>query len=368
MATIVDPAATTGTASKYILSTYYDKVMLERLTPMLRWYDVCEKKRLPQNEGKVVKFSSFRALTVGTRLTEGTRSTAKVLSAYNITATLGQWGDFVAVTDLMEVTGITSTIEAAVAVMGENAALTIDTQIKRAALNQMFPSATSNMSAQLRSRYTGSVSTLTALNGKVLGFSIRLSRQCSGLLAATARLSTVILHAASAYNAACKITLKDVREAVGVLRTRNVLPFSDGLYKCIAHPVGLSDFMGDTATAGWADWNKYTTPENMRKGIVGGAEGCQMISSTNAVDLALNRGAVVSATVFTIVGQGALGAVDYMNSFDGKGKNYIIVKKANQYDISDPLNQIAGTVGWKATFAAVVLNTSSGIHLMGLRN
>src|SRR4030043_251941 len=104
MATIIDPAATTGTASKYILSTFYDKVMLERLTPTLRWYDVCEKKRLPQNSGKVVKFSTFRSVSLGTKLTEGTKPTAKVLSAYNITATLGQWGDYVAVTDLMEVT------------------------------------------------------------------------------------------------------------------------------------------------------------------------------------------------------------------------------------------------------------------------
>lgn len=368
MATNIDPGIISTGQAKYIISTYYDKVMLERATPELRWYDLCEKKRLPQNSGKVVKFSTFRSVSTGTKLTEMTKPTPKVLSAYNITATLNQWGDYVGVSDIMEVTGITSTVEQAVAVMGEAAALTLDTQIKRAALNGWFPSATSNLSAQLRSRYTGSVSTLSALNGKVLGFTIRLSRQCSALLAATGRLSTVILHAASAYNAACKITLRDVREAVGVLRGRNIKPFSEGLYKVIAHPQGLTDFMGDTSTNGWADWNKYTSPENMRKGIVGGAEGCQFISSTNAVDYALNRGAIVSATVFTILGKGALGAVDFQNTFDGKGKNYIIIKKANEYDISDPLNQVAGTVGYKMTFAAVVLNTSAGIHLLGLRN
>lgn len=368
MATIHDPAATTGTASRYILSTYYDKVMLARLLPELRWYQAAEKKRLPKNSGKVVKFSSFRSLAVGTRLTEGTKPTPKVLSAFNVTATLAQWGDYVAVTDLMEVTGITSTVEEAVAVMGEHAALTIDTQIKNSAWGGGLPSSTSRLSASLRSRYTGSVSVLSAMIGLVGGFTIRLTRQCSALLAATGRMSASHLHAASAYNAATKATLKDVRESVAVLRGRNVKPKSDGYYIGIGHPNGLSDLMCDTATGGWIDWQKYTTAEPMYKGEVGRAEGVKWISTTNAIDKPLNTGAKVSATMLTIMGEGALGCIDFENTFDGEGKNYIIIKKASNIDMSDPLNQIAGTVGWKATFASVVLNTSCGIHLLALRN
>lgn len=264
MATIVDPAATTGTASKYILSTYYDKVFLERLQPATKWDQLCEKKRLPQHAGKVVKFSAFKQVAIGTRLTEGTKPTPKVLSAYNVTATLFQFGDHVAVTDLMEMTGISSTIEQAVGVMGDQCAYTIDTQISRAAWGGIgiLPSATSNISASLRGRYIGSVSTLSALNSKVAGFSIRLSKQCSGLLAATGRLSTVILHAASAYNASTKLTLRDIRDAVAVLRNRNVQPFtSDQYYLGIAHPGALVELMSDTSTGGWIDWQKYSNPE-----------------------------------------------------------------------------------------------------------
>src|SRR5210317_1397514 len=116
MATIHDPSALTTTATQYLLSTYYDKVMLERLTPDLRWYQACTKKRLPKNSGKVVKFSSFRKLAVGSRLTESTKPTPKVLSTFNVTATLGQWGAYGAVSDLMEVSGITSTIQEAIEV------------------------------------------------------------------------------------------------------------------------------------------------------------------------------------------------------------------------------------------------------------
>lgn len=105
------------------------------------------------------------------------------------------------------------------------------------------------------------------------------------------------------------------------------------------------------------------------KGEVGRCEQVRIISTSQAIDRALNRGCTVSATVLTIVGKGALGLVDYQNNYDGTGKNYIIMKKGGAdsgYD--DPLDQIAGTVGWKCTMAACVLNTSCGIHLFGVRN
>jgi len=105
MATIQDPAALTSTATQYILSKFYDKVLLKRLLPELRWYQASEKRRLPRHGGKEIKFSAFKKLTVGTRLSEGVKPTPKVLSTYNVTAQLGQWGDFSAVSDLMEVTG-----------------------------------------------------------------------------------------------------------------------------------------------------------------------------------------------------------------------------------------------------------------------
>jgi N4-gp56 family major capsid protein len=130
----------------------------------------------------------------------------------------------------------------------------------------------------------------------------------------------------------------------------------------------MVDLMSDTSTGGWIEWQKYTTAEPMYKGEVGRAEGCKFVASTNAIDKPLNTGVACSASVITIMGQQALAAVDFQNTYDGKGQNYIIVKKTGSEDIGNPLNLIAGTVGFKATFAAVVLNTSCGIHLMGLRN
>ena len=367
MATIHDPTALTSTATQYILSTYFSKVFLERLVPELRWYQVAEKKRLPKNAGKIVKFSSFKKLAVGTRLSEAIKPTPKTLSTYNVSCLLGQWGDYAAVSDLMEVTGITSTVTEAVSVMGEHAALTIDTQIRNAAWGGGLPSATSRLSASLRLRNTGSVSALSGFNNLIGGFTIKMSYQCSA--AAMAHLSTAHLYNASAFDSATVVTLRDIRLlAVQTLRERDVKPKNDGYYVGIAHPAGLANLMSDTSTGGWIDWQKYSTAEPMYKGEVGRAEGVRFVSTTNAIDKPLNTGAVISASVMTIMGQGALGVVDFQNTYDGKGQNYIIIKKANAYNTDDPLNQIAGTVGWKCTIASVVLNTSCGIHLLTLRN
>jgi N4-gp56 family major capsid protein len=366
LATIVNPAVTTGNAHQYALGKYYDKVLIARLLPDLRWDQVTEKKRLPQHMGTTVKFTGYKKLTTGTRLTEGTNPTPKALSTYNVTATLHQWGDYSGITDIAEVTAITSVITEAVAIFGEQSALTIDTEIRNVAFGGGFPSAISRISAGHRGNAItkGSVSALSAMNDKVYGFTVKLTGALSS--GPTKNLSGMAALTASAWDS-YDATLADIRNAVATLRSRNVKPWEDGYYKGLATPQALKGVMKDTSTGGWQDWTKYTSRDGMMRGEIGNAEGVRWIATTNAMERGANTGSNVSATFLTIVGRGALGSVDFQNNYDGTGKNHVIVKKANQYDISNPLNLIAGTVGWKVTFATCVLNTSCGIHLMALR-
>lgn len=366
MATIHDPTALTSTATQYALSTYYDKMWLERLVPELYWYQACEKKKLPKNQGKVVKFTSFKTLALGSALTESTKPTPTVLSTFNVTATLRQYGGFAAVSDLLEMTAISSIIQEAVGVLAEQSALTMDNYLRNVAFGGGFPSATSRISAAGRLRYTKSTSRLSAINGQVYGMTVQLIKSLSS--GVTKNFSGMATLNASAWKSYIP-TLRDIRAAVGVLRGRNVKPMGDGYYLAIGHPLALANLMGDTGTTGWADWNKYTTPEKMYKGEIGMAEGCRFVSSTNAMHRGANTGSNISASFITIVGKGALGCTDFESVQDvsrGRNENSIIVKKANQYDKSDPLNQTAGTVGWKFTIAGAVLNTSCGVHLMSL--
>jgi N4-gp56 family major capsid protein len=368
LATDKNPMATTGTATQYVLATYYNKLFIERLIPTTRWYQACAKRPLPKNSGKSLKFSGYKALAAGSaRVTEGTTPSPSVLSSYNINATLYQWGRWVAVSDFLELTAISSVVKEAAGVITDDAANYIDQAIRMSVW--YLPSATSNISASMRARYTGSVSVLSALEAKVAGFTIKLTKQCSGLLAATGRLSTVILHATSAYLAASKVTMKDLRACLSLLRARNVKPHDGTYYLGIAHPYDLAEFMDDTSTGGWIDWQKYVSSEPFYKGEVGRAEGIKFVSTTNACGRALNRGTSVSAAVYTIMGKDALACID-VNSQGGDGgaASHVIIKRGGgSQDTADPMDLLAGTIAWKATFASVVLNTSCGVHLVGVR-
>lgn len=368
MATIHEPMALASTgATRYILSTYYDKLYLERLVPELRWYELCDKKNLPKGQGRVIKFSSYRSLALGSRLTEGTKPTPSVLSTFNVTATLAQWGGYAAVSDLLEDTAISSVVTEAIQVLSEQSAKTMDTYIRNVAFGGGFPSATSRISAAARSRYTGSVSRLSAINGKVYGFTVKLIKSLSS--GVTKNFSGMATLNASAWKQA--VLLRDIREAVGTLRSNNAKPMSDGYYMGIAHPIAIQQLKQDSETTGFTEWMKYTDTKPMLKGEIGIAEGVRWISTTNAMDRGINTGSNISATFLTIVGKGALGCINYDGVGDtknGKNPTSLIIKRANQYEMSDPVDQIAATIGWKFTIAAAVLNTSCGVHIMSIRN
>jgi N4-gp56 family major capsid protein len=299
-----------------------------------------------------------------------TKPTARVLSTYNVTSTLTQYGDHVGVSDLVEMTAISSVITEAIQVMSEQSALTMDAYIRKIAFGNTMnidPIA-SSLSAEVAGRYTGSISALSALQDKVLGFTTKLV----GSLSAYAGTSGDALSGSGNWTASAwehKLTLHDIRRAVTVLRSRNVKPLDGTYYLGIIAPGALEHIMDDTSTGGWIDWQKYTNPETMYKGEVGRAEGVRFVSTTEAFDYPTGN-ADLSVTILTIVGKGALGVVDFQSVQDvqhSKNESSIIIKRANKYNTSDPLNQVAATVGWKWTIAAAVLNTSCGLHVVATR-
>jgi N4-gp56 family major capsid protein len=330
------------------------------------WYQACEKRQFPKQSGKTIVFHAYKKLGIGTNLTEATKPTTKVLSAYNVSAALTQYGDHTAVSDMMELTAISSVIEQAVDVLAEQSADTMDKYIRKIAFGDsmnILPTGKS-LSVGVRARYTGSASAISALNNKIIGFTVKLA----GALSANANaISSTTAGATSAWEQ--RISLRDVRKAVTVLSQRNVKPLDGTYYLGIGSPGALEQIRSDTATGGWIDWQKYIDNTPMMKGEVGRAERVRFVETTNAFDYPIGT-AATSATIITIVGKGALGVIDFQSVQDvknGKNENSIIIKRANQYDKSDPLDQVAGTVGWKWIIAAAILNPSCGIHLVGYR-
>lgn len=371
MATIHDPIASPASAAKYLIPVYYNKKFIDRLVPNTRWTQLCDKAPLPKQSGYVCKWSSMKALSEASRVTVlGTKPTPAALSTFNVTATVRNYCSYVAIERILDESAVSPVVEQAIDVIAEQAALTIDSYIKNCAFGYGFPSATSRISAAARARYTGSVSRLSALHNKVYGFTVKLIGSLSSGVTKNLSGATAVT-GVSAWKSYIH-TLRDIRGAVTFLRQNNAKPMTNEQYIALGTPQALSQIMGDTGTTGWADWNKYTTPQTtMYRGEIGNAEGCKFVSSTNAMQRSLNTGGTLSATFITIVGKGALGCVDYDNLIDNQMENgaapqAVIVKRANQYNTDDPCNQVKATVGFNIGIAAAILNMSCGVHVMAL--
>jgi len=362
MATSIDPTNITTTQPQYLLSTYYDKRLLERLVPVPVMWDHGQKKSLPKGEGKVIKWSRFVNLGNATNLSEATKSTALVISAVNVTATLRQLGDFMAVSDFVEMTAISSVVEGAVDVFATQAGQSLDILANYHLFGEKYCASTAyapvfELSTWARASWVlGSVSAISALNGKTIGFPVQVVNSLSA--------SAVRLKAFSAvYNASGvfgsvphPLTVQDIREAVQLLKESNVPTYDDGTYHAFIHPTAAAGLKRDAA---WKEWNQQqNSKETFYKGEIGQVEGVKFMESTNVTKVNFDGTRNIFYACFTtIVGKNAFGTVEV------DGGQHVYVKQPNSYDTSNPLNQWT-TIGWKITCAARILESSRGVHIL----
>lgn len=317
--------------------TFYNKALLKRLTPNLLFCKYGQKKPLPKNSGNKVNFRKFNSLAPATTpLTEGVTPEGNKLNITKVEKTVKQYGDYVVVSDVLDMLGIDPVITETSEVLGEQGGLTLDT----IAGNEVAK--TTNVF------YAGEVDTEGAITAKATG--------------------------------------DDIKKIVRNLKTANVRPFPDGYYLGIISPEQSYDLQNDPL---WQDISKYNGGEAIKAGEVGKLHGVKFIESTNlpksysyaktedsdvvegktyfvaksgSYEIVKNPVKESIATYYEatadlhcamIFGQDAYGVVDVENSAEGKPS--IIVKNAGSAGTADPLNQ-RSTIGWKAMFTAVILN------------
>ena len=116
--------------------TFYNRTLLKRLVPNLVYAKYGQKKPMPKNEGDTVNFRRFNSLAAATTaLTEGTTPSGSSLSVTAITATVKQYGDFVEISDKLDLVGIDPVLTETSQVLGEAAALTVDTIVRNEIIN-----------------------------------------------------------------------------------------------------------------------------------------------------------------------------------------------------------------------------------------
>ena len=98
---------TSGTSTATIpreVSCFYDKSLLDRAVPAFVHNRFAQVRDLPRNSGtNIIKFRRYGSLTANTTaLSEGVTPSGTSLSITDVSATVLQYGDFVTLTDVVQ--------------------------------------------------------------------------------------------------------------------------------------------------------------------------------------------------------------------------------------------------------------------------
>lgn len=346
--------STTGKTLANAIKVHYDKDLIEHAEAKTYYYQFAEKRPIPKNAGKTIEFTITRKIATGGKINEGTNPTQKSLSADKITLTLHQLGDFVSVSDYVDMTAITPMVANALKKFRDQAPRTIDKFIQNSLFVVADSAKRSAIGGVLYNTYTtsagGDADTRPVLftgQASYDGFPIYMDN--------TRQSGMFDFHSV----ARTSLNVKTIRKAVLALRKRSIEPMADGNYMAIAHPGAVEQLRADTT---WKSWHQYTSPELMAKGEVGQVEGVRFVQSPEAGRFALTGSSMYasSTALYTtlIFGKGAYGVTEL------GGLSYHVV---NDADSNNPLG-LWKTVGWKVAMAACVLNKSAGVIVCSTEN
>jgi len=290
---------TTSTLSAN-LYLYYLKTLLDTLGRIKVIENLSAKSvTIPKGYGvqaKWLRYAEFNVTTPSTyQLTEGVVPSEASLTTVNVTATVQQYGTYVAMSDKLIYSAIDPVIESAAERLGEHSGQLIEL-LCRNELDSTLPNQFANSKASLA--VTGATDVMTS---------------------------------------------KEILKAVITLQKASVPKHESGSYVAVVSPASKGDLMNDTAVGSWVDVNKYTDGGNTK--ILNGEAGMvfgtkilmsDLISSTTSGTLG---GATVYSNLF--LGKGAFGTVQL-----GKENVQMFTKDPSSGGTADPIEQIS-TVGYK---------------------
>ena len=283
------------------MKTFYDMTLIDEAAPALVHDQFGQKRPIPKNGGKTIEFRKFAPLTKAlTPLTEGVTPEGKSLDVTTVTAEVSQYGDFIVMSDMLEMTAIDNVVVEALKLLGRQGGATLDTVVRNilhTGTNVMY---------------------------------------CPKLAAGGAETAVT---SRAALDNTCKLTVKVVQKVVAKLRAQNA-PTISGKYVAIIHPYAAYDLMRDPE---WIDAHKYAQPDNLFEGEIGEIAGVRFVQTTEAK---IYEGGVFGTLFF---GEGAYG-----NTEVAGGGMETIVKQKGSAGTGDPLDQ-RSSVGWKGQKTAEIL-------------
>jgi len=314
-------ANTTTTEVASAVANFYDRTMLKAARPLLTHLKWAQVKDLPRNGSETIKFRRYSLLTAATTaLSEGVTPSGSQLAVTDVSATVAQYGDYVTLTDFVQMTTLDPLLTETSDILGQQAGNTLD-QVCRDVI--------------------------------IAGSTIQYASTATTRLTVTSSM---------------KLTRQEVREAVRTLQsndaqkiTRMVNPSTgfntssiNAAYVGIISENTLYDLKNES---GWTPVEEYSSQADVMEGEVGKMDDVRFVLTTNAKIASAGGAGSTDVHLTLIMGK------DYyaISRISGEAmKN--IVKPLGSAGSADPLDQ-RSTSGWKAAFVAKRLNENFAVRV-----
>lgn len=226
----------TAAPTTYLNKTWYDRTLLEWAKAQLVYQQFGQKRPIPRNNGKNVEFRRWTLFTpdkVTQKLTEGVTPSSQSLGQTKVEATIEQYGAYVEISDLLDLTAYDPVIDDSAELLGEQLGIVVDNVTRDA------------MIADASDQFAGGGAN-------------------AGTVTATSYL-----------------TVDEIRKAVRTLKNNKARRFSgngrSGHFVCIVDPYATYDLQSDSL---WQDVSKYSNAEQIYSGEIGRLFGVVFVETT----------------------------------------------------------------------------------------
>ena len=291
---------TTGSLSPEV-STYYEKVFLDRAEYELVLKEGAQMRTHPANEGRTVNFTRYSPLMIITDpLGELSNPVTCAITACTVAMTLSEYGLTTIHSKLLTLVSIDSGMKEKVELVGQN----MGESLNRLVRNEL----------QNGTAYYG--------NG----------------------------HHVASFTAGDTLDACDIRQMTKALELARAKPYKDGMYMGKTDPISKYNLIGDTT---WVNAKTYSAVKDLYKGEMGELYQVRWLLNKDVSSGTEAASTASSTTVryYTYVhGDNAFGCYDLAQD---KPRLYIL---PNQVDSNSPAGRVS-YISWAGSYATKLLNS-----------
>lgn len=219
------------------MKTYYSEYLIRAAEPEYVHNQFAQKRPIPKHGGKTVEFRKPGSLPKAlTPLSEGVTPDGQKINWSSLTATVGQYGGYVELSDMLEMSAVDDNLKEATRMIADQAAKTLDTLTREV--------------------LAGGTNVQYGEGGKLYRYEL----------------------VGGADEGNDYLTVDAIRKAVRWLKVQNAKRIK-GDFVGIIHPDCAYDLMSDPK---WVNVKTYADPEGIYHGEIGKIEGVRFVESSEA--------------------------------------------------------------------------------------